>query len=180
MTRSRCRRRVSPVLGKRIEAPTSAWEYQNSAAVLQYVMAARHQDWLRQADADLRHARQARDHGAHEWACFAAQQAAEKSIKAVILSRGADAWGPTVTALLGLVTTAEQAGEELITCAKSLDKHYLPTRYPNGFDTGAPVDFYTRKDSDDAIPCAERLISFARSQIEQPEDRRSGCSTLGP
>ena len=89
MPRSRCRRRVSPVLGKRIEAPTSAWEYQNSAAVLQYVMAARHQDWLRQADADLRHARQARDHGAHEWACFAAQQAAEKSIKAVILSRGA-------------------------------------------------------------------------------------------
>ena len=142
-------------------------------------MAARHRDWLRQADADLRHARQARDLGAHEWACFAAQQAAEKSLKAVILSRGADAWGHTVTALLGLVTTAEQAGEELITCAKSLDKHYIPTRYPNGFDSGAPVDFYTKKDSDDAIPCAERLISFARSQVEQPADRCSGCSPLG-
>ena len=87
------------------------------------------------------------------------------------LSRGADAWGHTVTALLGLVTTAELAGEELITCAKSLDKHYIPARYPNGFDAGAPVDFYTKKDSDDAIPCAERLISFARSQIEQPGER---------
>ena len=103
-------------------------------------MAARHGDWLRQADADLRHAGNARDHDTHEWACFAAQQAAEKSLKAVLLSRGEDAWGHTVTALLGLVTTEEHAGEELVTCAKSLDKHYIPTRYPNGFDTGAPVD----------------------------------------
>ena len=76
-----------------------------------------------------------------------------------------------MTALLGVVATAAQAGEDLITCAKSLDKHYIPTRYPNGFDTGAPVDFYTKKDSDDAILCADRLISFARGQIEQPEQR---------
>ena len=135
------------------------------------VMASRHADWLRQADADLRHARNARGHDAHEWACFASQQAAEKSIKAVILSRGADARGRTVTALLGLVTTAEQAGEALITCAKSLDKHYIPARYPNGFDTGAPVDFYTKKDSEDAIHCAETIITFARGQIEQLGDR---------
>ena len=134
-------------------------------------MAGRHGDWLRQADADLRHARNASGDDAHEWACFAAQQAAEKSLKAVILSRGADAWGNTVTALIGVVTTAEQAGEELITCAKSLDKHYIPTRYPNGFDTGAPVDFYTKKDSEDAVRCAETIITFARSQIEQPGDR---------
>ena len=67
-------------------------------------MAARYRDWLRQADADLRHTGQSRDVGTHEWACFAAQQAAEKALKAVIMSRGADAWGHTVTALLGLVT----------------------------------------------------------------------------
>ena len=73
--------------------------------------------------------------------------------------------------LLGVVATAAQAGEDLITCAKSLDKHYIPTRYPNGFDTGAPVDFYTKKDSDDAILCADRLIGFARGQIEQPKQR---------
>ncbi len=133
-------------------------------------MPARHLDWLRQAEADLRHARHARDSEDHEWACFAAQQAAEKSLKAVITSRGMDAWGHTVTALLGLVTTVEDAGDELVECAKSLDKHYVPTRYPNGFDTGAPTDFYTKKDSDDAIPCAEKLIEFARRQIQQPGD----------
>ena len=99
------------------------------------------------------------------------QQAAEKALKAVLMSRGADAWGHTVTALLGLVATEQDAGRELIESAKTLDKHYIPTRYPNGFDTGAPTDFYTRKDSDDAIACAERIVSFARRQIEQPGDR---------
>ena len=94
-----------------------------------------------------------------------------KSLKAVLLRRGADAWGYTVTAPLGLVATAEQAEEALIICAKSLDKHYNLTRYPNGFDTGAPVDFYTKKDSEDSIRCAETIITFARSQNEQPGDR---------
>ena len=129
-------------------------------------MASRHADWLRQADADLRHARHARAGETHEWACFAAQQAAEKALKAVVMRRGADAWGHTVTGLLGLVATEEEAGEELVEGAKTLDKHYIPTRYPNGFDAGAPTDFYTRKDSDDAIACAERIVGFARRQVE--------------
>ena len=133
-------------------------------------MASRHFDWLRQADADLRLARHARDGSSHDWACFAAQQAAEKALKAVLMSRGADAWGHTVTALLGVVT-GDDVAEELVVCAKTLDKHYIPTRYPNGLDAGAPTDFYTSKDSNDAIACAERLVGFARRQVEQRSSR---------
>lgn len=129
-------------------------------------VASRRADWFRQTEADLRLARLARDGGAHDWACFAAQQAAEKALKAVLMDRGADAWGHTVTALLGLV--APDGDEELVVCAKTLDKHYIPTRYPNGFDAGAPTDFYVRKDSDDAISCAERIVALARLQTEQP------------
>ena len=135
------------------------------------LVGSRHSDWLHQADADLRLSRHARDGAAHDWACFAAQQAAEKALKAVLMSRGEDAWGHTVTALLGVVAAHGAAGEDLVVCAKTLDKHYIPTRYPNGLDAGAPTDFYTRKDSDDAIACAERLIAFARGQVEQPGGR---------
>ena len=135
------------------------------------MVGARHLDWLHQAAADLRLSRHARDGAAHDWACFAAQQAAEKALKAVLMSRGADAWGHTVTALLGVVAGNGEAEEELVVCAKTLDKHYIPTRYPNGLDAGAPTDFYTRKDSDDAIACAERLIGFARRQVEQRSGR---------
>lgn len=129
-------------------------------------VASRSADWFRQADADLLLARHAQGGGAHDWACFAAQQAAEKALKAALMDRGAEAWGHTVTALLGLV--APDADEELVVCAKTLDKHYIPTRYPNGLDAGAPTDFYVRKESDDAIACAERIIALARRQTEQP------------
>ena len=57
-------------------------------------MASRHADWLRQADADLGFARHARDGHAHDWACFATHQAAEKAFRAVLMSRGDRCLGP--------------------------------------------------------------------------------------
>ena len=46
-------------------------------------MASRHQDWLNQGRRDVQLARWCIEGGHYEWACFAAQQAAEKVIKAV-------------------------------------------------------------------------------------------------
>jgi len=40
-------------------------------------------DWLRQALRDLEHAKRSVELGDYEWACFAAQQAAEKAVKAL-------------------------------------------------------------------------------------------------
>jgi HEPN domain-containing protein len=42
----------------------------------------------------------ARDQGYPEWACFIAQQAAEKGLKAVLHARGVIAWGHAITDLL--------------------------------------------------------------------------------
>ena len=49
-------------------------------------MTDRSQDWLAQAERDLDQARASRNDGRHEWACFAAQQSAEKAVKALHLS----------------------------------------------------------------------------------------------
>ncbi len=46
-------------------------------------MPRRDEDWFRQSERDLRHARNSIEAGDYEWACFAAQQASEKSLKAV-------------------------------------------------------------------------------------------------
>jgi HEPN domain-containing protein len=43
----------------------------------------RHADWLRQAKQGLNHARNAAKDEDYEWSCFAAQQGAEKAVKAV-------------------------------------------------------------------------------------------------
>ncbi len=52
----------------------------------------RHGHWDPQAEADLRHAGNAREAGDHEWACFAGQQAAEKGVQASIQSPGGEVW----------------------------------------------------------------------------------------
>jgi HEPN domain-containing protein len=128
-------------------------------------MAERSADWMRQADADLRHARNALAAGDHEWSAFAAQQAAEKAIKALYQARHLDAWGHTLSVLLASLPEASRPDERLIDLAKALDKHYIPTRYPNGFERGAPTDFYTRDEAAVAIAQAEQVLEYCRRQI---------------
>lgn len=128
-------------------------------------MAERSRDWLRQADADLRHARNARDAGDYEWSAFASHQAAEKAIKAVYQKRHLDAWGHALSMLLASLPPDVQVPGALVDRAKELDKHYIPTRYPNGFERGAPVDYYTRSEAETAIAGAEVLVEFCRRQV---------------
>jgi HEPN domain-containing protein len=78
-----------------------------------------------------------------------------------------DAWGHTVTALIGnLPDSAAQPSETLVNYARMLDKHYIPTRYPNGFASGAPTDFYTEEEARNAIRGAEAILEFCRDQID--------------
>lgn len=128
-------------------------------------MANRHRDWFRQAEADLRHARNAREDGDHEWACFAAQQSAEKALKAVIQMHGGEAWGHSVTILAGDLRDRLDLPDALVDAARRLDKHYIPTRYPNGFDAGAPTDYYTDQEAEAAISDAASILEFARGSL---------------
>ena len=130
-------------------------------------MSERSRDWLRQSEADLRHARNARDDGDFDWSAFASHQAAEKAIKALFQKLHLDAWGHTLSVLLANLPQHLEPGEALIDRAKELDKHYIPTRYPNGFERGAPVDFYTRKEAEQCIANAEAILEFCRRQINR-------------
>jgi HEPN domain-containing protein len=48
--------------------------------------------------------------------------------------------------------------------AKILDKHYIPTRYPNGLDAGAPADAYTRTEAEGAIGYAKEIFRFCQTR----------------
>lgn len=128
-------------------------------------MAERAKDWFRQAESDLRHARGARDLGHFDWSAFASQQAAEKAIKALYQHLHMEAWGHVLMELLRELPDEARADEALIAHAKQLDKNYIPTRYPNGFERGSPVDFYTDEDAQAAIAHAEAIIEFCRNKI---------------
>ena len=131
-------------------------------------MGNRYKDWFRQAQADLEHARHSLDAGDYEWSCFAAHQAAEKALKSVFMKQGTDAWGHTVTVLMGnLLEGLNEPSSELIKAGRILDKFYIPTRYPNGFDSGAPTDYYTPEEAEMAITQAEVILEFCNLQISK-------------
>lgn len=126
-------------------------------------MADRSADWLRQADRDLEQAVDSRAAGRHEWACFAAHQAAEKALKALHMHLHQEAWGHVVARLLA--DLPKPAPQELVDRAKVLDNFYIPTRYPNGHPGGAPFEHYGTLQSEQAIGYAREIIEFARSQM---------------
>jgi HEPN domain-containing protein len=95
-------------------------------------------DWLVQAERDLDQAVDSRRAARHEWACFAAQQAAEKAVNALHLSRGQDAWGHVVAKLLRELPEQITIPSMLVDKARVLGNFYIPSRYPNSHPEGAP------------------------------------------
>jgi HEPN domain-containing protein len=128
-------------------------------------MANRSKDWLRQAQRDLTHARNALEDGDFEWSCFASQQAAEKAVKAVYEHLHGEGWGHVVSKLLKELPDQSGVTQALLETAMRLDKLYLLPRYPNGFESGAPGDFYTRTEAGAAIADANAIIEFCRRAI---------------
>ncbi len=131
-------------------------------------MSERSHDWLAQSRRDLAAARAAMNADLHEWACFAAHQAAEKAVKALVIFSGGEPWGHSITALLAGLCKRVPVERELLDVARMLDKHYIPTRYPNGFDTGAPGDYYTLGEAEQAIRESEKVIAFCTDRMAGP------------
>ena len=117
-------------------------------------------DWMDQARGDLEHARADLNGGFHEWACFSAQQAAEKAVKAVFQAMGAEAWGHAVADLLTELRQRHPVSETLVDAALELDKAYIPTRYPNAHPSGAPRTRYTRTEATRLIGHADQVLQF--------------------
>lgn len=127
-------------------------------------MANRQADWLRQAQRDLEVARTTLGAGQFDWSCFAAQQAAEKSLKALYQRHHAEGWGHVLDALMEGLLSDEPELARYRDMGKVLDKCYIPTRYPNSLDRGAPADAYTRGEAEQAIDHAEQIVAFCETR----------------
>ena len=123
-------------------------------------MPERSADWMKQAKKDLTVAEKLAGDGIFEWSCFIAQQAAEKSVKAVYQKLGGTAWGHSLRELLEGLTGHAEVPESIRKDAILLDKFYVPARYPDGFQQGAPCEYFTKEDSEHALGSAGRIIQF--------------------
>jgi HEPN domain-containing protein len=122
-------------------------------------------DWMDQAQGDLAHARHDLEGGFYDWACFSAQQAAEKAVKAVFQKLGAEAWGHSVADLLEELNRSQTVPDELKDMALELDKAYIPTRYPNAHPSGSPRRRYTPTEAERMVAHAEQVIQFCEGLL---------------
>lgn len=120
------------------------------------------EEWMRRAHANLALARAHGEGLLREDLCYQAQQAAEKALKALYISRGQEFLftHDLDRLLLGLEALGMEITES-IDQATILTRYAMDTRYPGGFE---PVD---QGEYEMAIKCAETVVEWADSLISR-------------
>ena len=116
--------------------------------------------WLTQAKWDLKAAGDSAAAGTFEWACFQAQQAAEKALKSFLYGVGAEPFA--LHSLRRLVVECERVnpGFSGLRKAADLDRYYIATRYPNGLPDDVPHEYYTAEAAQECLSLASSVIEF--------------------
>lgn len=128
--------------------------------------------WLRQSEADLEAAKVSLGAGRFEWACFQAQQSAEKALKAFLYDKGrtsilTHALDELVRECQKIDPTFAQVAEQ----AHLLALFYIPTRYPNALGAfQAPAEFYTHRDAQQCVNAATSVLAFVRGKLVQEQE----------
>lgn len=122
--------------------------------------------WLAEGEWDLGSARILHEAGRYNSCAFLCQQAAEKSAKALLYSIGESPFGHSVLTLIQRF--AEASGESILDLkplAAELDRHYIPSRYPNAMPSGSPHENYDQEVSRRALDYAGRIVDYVRRRV---------------
>lgn len=79
--------------------------------------------------------------------------------------------GHSVLDLLREVSKDLEVPEQLWGMARILDQYYIPPRYPNAFSEGAPSNYYTWRQAEEAIRYSEVVISFVEEHVKKVLDK---------
>lgn len=121
--------------------------------------------WLKQAEADLKAAKDSLEDGNYEWGCFQSQQSGEKALKACLYEKGyTSIITHSLKELLKECSKFDISFNILSKEARTLDMYYIPTRYPNGLGGDlAPTEFYEREDAEKCISSAELILNAVKT-----------------
>lgn len=125
--------------------------------------------WMRSAASDLKIARFLLQEHYYHACAFHAQQAAEKALKGVLRKFDRVSWGHSCRTLLTQLNnllTDRQVPERLFDAARHLDRHYIPSRYPDAYSTGTPADHYGESVAKKALDDATAIMQFVQSFME--------------
>ncbi|MEM4467022.1 MAG: HEPN domain-containing protein [Nitrososphaerota archaeon] len=124
--------------------------------------------WLEEAEKDLETAEILYKNARYNAACFYAHQAAEKAVKALLYNVNEAPWGHSVRILLEryIEKTGSSQATFLMGCARELDRHYIPSRYPNAHPSGTAFEAYDSKTAERALEYSREILKYAREEIK--------------
>lgn len=125
--------------------------------------------WIRQAEADLKAARDSFEAGNYEWCCFQSQQSGEKALKAYLYEKGfTSIMTHSLKELIMECARHNEAFALISEDARTLDMFYIPTRYPNGLAGDlAPADFYEKGDGEKCLHSAESILRIVKRSLPE-------------
>jgi HEPN domain-containing protein len=126
----------------------------------------RTEDWLNQARAELRAARDLHRGGHWSWCCFTCQQVGEKALKAACEHFRTPQFGHNLNLLVQAVEAHTPVRETARAACARLNRLYIPTRYPDAFPEGAPAAQFFEPDARQALGDAEEVVSFVTTAVE--------------
>jgi HEPN domain-containing protein len=107
--------------------------------------------WRAEADTAQVSARVQAEAGLHNWACFAAEQAAQLAVKGLLHGLGRGPWGHDLVRLGEQLAEVDEVPGPVRDALRRLSRHYIPARYPDAHPSGPPGLHYGRSDSDEAL-----------------------------
>lgn len=123
-------------------------------------------DWLFMASLDLKSARASLKDKIYSSVCFHAQQATEKSLKALLLHFEKEVI--KTHDLLLLLTKANKYEKELKKFKKPvafLNKFYIPTRYPDAFPGSLPEGLPKKEEALKSLKNAKEILVFISKKL---------------
>jgi HEPN domain-containing protein len=117
--------------------------------------------WRSEADRALASAEREAAAGAHNWACFLAEQAAQLGLKGLLHGLGVGPWGHDLPRLGARVAEAGlEVPAEVQRVLARLGRHDIPPRSPDAHASGPPSEHYTEADSRQAAGDARAVLAF--------------------
>ncbi len=84
---------------------------------------------------------------------------------ALVLKLGFTIWGHSLTEILRILSDRIEIPEDIRNKGKLLDLYYIPSRYPNGFPSGTPADYFTEKQANEAVDAATEIIRLCEGHL---------------
>lgn len=122
--------------------------------------------WFLQGSQDLDDAKFNLSGNRYNIACFLAQQSAEKALKAYLIAQGVESvWGHSTWELCKMAKNLDEEFVQVENEARSLEKFYIPTRYPDALPGAIPSEAFDQNDAKNAISMASKINEFVQSKI---------------